>query len=76
MVGALNLIMQTSLNPLDTDDSHLRPSRTAADETPVPSCSAQPIVDFNHFLSAQVAGKSIISKMPTQEPRTLRSRMW
>ncbi len=54
MVGALDLKMQTSLNPMDTEDSHLRPARTAADETPIPTCSAKPVVDFNHFLSAQV----------------------
>ena len=54
MVQPLDLKLQTSLNPLDTEDSHLRPARTAAEETPVPTCSAKPIVDFNHFLSAQV----------------------
>ncbi len=54
MVQPLDLKLQTSLNPLDTEDSHLRPARTAAEETPIPTCSAKPIVDFNHFLSAQV----------------------
>ena len=54
MVHALDLKLQTSLNPVDTEDSHLRPPRTAAEETPIPTCSAKPIVDFNHFLSAQV----------------------
>ena len=53
MVQPLDLKLQTSLNPLDTADSHLRPARTAAEETPIPTCSAKPIVDFNHFLSAQ-----------------------
>ena len=56
MVQPLDLKLQTSLNPLDTEDSHLRPARTAAEETPIPTCSAQPIVDYNHFLSAQARG--------------------
>ncbi len=59
MVQPLDLKLQTSLNPLDTEDSHLRPARTAAEETPIPTCSAKPIVDFNHFLSAQVCQERI-----------------